>query len=463
MTIYETMPAARGGLPVGNVVCADSLCRVLLSTVSGEAGAWVARTPLLGRRGQLPPARRQFELARDAYAEAVPHDLAGAIDAEAIAEWIVGHYREAEYPAVLLGSPHGSAAHLAVGLGAAWLPTTVPVTVTWPGGSAGDWPGALRWGAELARMITTRNPSVTVRQVHDPLRGGPLCGSTVRFHLRWVTLPPAYEHFLRTRLAPGGSTLLMRDLRTWPVTAVSARHGFQVGSPVGGSSPEDYSPANPEFRRILESLGAGAWPELDPDTAPRYAERSGEPSLGVDLGRLGQSSHRLLYAGPETLSACVADLVRQWRADSRSWFGERPDDSAVIESGRLLDPWLARASGRTPYWCESAGRASAEAAEMWLAGSERFDGVTVLPEPPGHAGDQVATLAQWRSLASFARHREPIDRFAASRYPMLPIATGHATRMLGGPVRRPLPPPMPVPYALDRLRQAGSSLGLLFA
>ena len=454
MTTYETMSEPRGGLPADDLVDADSLCRALLSTVSGTVGGWVARTPLLGRRGQLPPGRRHFELARDAYAEAVPHDRVGSIDAGAIAEWIVGHYREAEYPAVLLGSPHGSAAHLAVALGAAWLPTSVPITVTWPGGSPGDWPGALEWGAELASRITANNPSITVRQVHDPLRGGPLCGATVRFHLRWATLPAAYERFLRTRLAGGGSTLLTRDLRTWPVTAVTARHSFQVGSPVGGSNPEDYSLTNPEFRRVLEALGAASWPRVDPDTPPRYAERSGEPSLGVDLGRLGSASHRLLYARPETLSACVADLLRQWRAGA--------GDRCVIECGRLLDPWLARAGALVPYWAESAARTTVEAAEMWLAGSDRFDRVAVLPEPPGHAGVHVATLAQWRSLASFGVRRERMDRFAASRYPMLPVATGHATRMLAGAELRPQPPAMPLAYALDRLQQSGSTLGMLF-
>ncbi|MCO8269460.1 hypothetical protein M1L60_02510 [Actinoplanes sp. TRM 88003] len=454
MTIYETMSEPRGGLPVDNLVCADSLCRALLSTVSGTVGGWVARTPLLGRRGQLPPGRRHFELARDAYAEAVPHDQVGSIDADAIAEWIVGHYREDQYPAVLLGSPHGSAAHLAVALGAAWLPTSVPLTVSWPGGSVGDWPGALEWGADLARLITARNPGITVRQVHDPLRGGPLCGATVRFHLRWATLPAAYERFLRTRLAPDGSTLLTRDLRTWPVTAVSARHSFQVGSPVGGSEPEDYALANPEFRRVLETLGAASWSHIDPETPQRYAERSGEPSLGVDLARLGESSHKLLYARPGTLSACVADLLRQWRSDA--------GDRCVIECGRLLDPWLARAGGLVPYWAESAARSTVEGAEMWLAGSDRFDGVAVLPEPPGHTGTHVATLAQWRALASFGRRREPIDRFAAGRYPTLPVATGHATRMLAGAPLRPLPPVMPMAYAIDRLRQSGSSLGMLF-
>ncbi|GAB2569309.1 hypothetical protein Aab01nite_07770 [Paractinoplanes abujensis] len=453
MTTYETRPGTRGDLPAGSVFCAESLSRTLLAGVSGAPGDWARRVPLLGRHGRLPAERRRQELAREAYAEAVPHEAAAGLDVEAIAEWIVGHYRASTYPSVLLGSPHGAAAHLAVALGAAWLPTSIPVTVTWPGGSAGNWPGALAWGAGLAAAINDRNPSITVRQVHDPMSDGPLCGTTVRLHLRWHMLPAAYEKFLRTRIAPGGCTLLLRDLRAWPVVSVSRRYAFQIGSPVSGVRPADYCADNWEFRHMLDELGALSWVAPDPATPPRYAERSGEPVLGVELGRIGRAAHRVLYARPEMLSAGVADLLRKWRHQGR--------DSCVVECGRLLDPWQARAAGLVPYWCESASSGAVEAAEWWLGGSPAFDSVTVLPGPPGFVGDRVAPLAQWRSLVSFGRERGSVDRLAAGRYPGLPLATHHATRMLAGAGERPPPPPMTMTYALSRLHQTGGASGLL--
>ena len=458
VTMFEAVSQpSRGGLPVDRVVCGDSLGRTLLALISRHAGgASLARVPLLGRRGHLPAARRREELARDAFDEAVPHEAADDIDADAVAEWITGHYRAAEYPAVLLGSPHGSVAHLSAALGAAWLPTSFTVTLSWPGGSPGDWPGALAWGAGLAERILAANPGVSVRQVHDPLRGGALTGSTVRLHLRWQELPPAYESFLRDRIAPDGSSLLLRDLRTWPVTAVSPRLGFQIGSPVNGWDPADYAVANPAFTRVLDDLDETRWREPDPDTPLRYAERSGEPSIGVELGRLaaetGRASHRALYARPEMLSACVADLMRGWAAGA---------DRCVVDCGRLLDPWQAMAGRVVPYWCESASRPAVEAAEWWLAGSAGFGAVTVLPEAPGH-GEEVATLAHWRSLSSFGRRRSGVDRLVASRYPMLPLATSHASRVLADATEaRPAPPPMSMAYALKHLQRTGGVLGLL--
>ncbi|MBL7257469.1 hypothetical protein [Paractinoplanes lichenicola] len=453
MTTYETLSAARGDLPAESAFCAESLSRTLLAAVSGAPGDWAHRTPLLGRHGQLPAERRREELAREAYAEAVPHEVAAQLDAEAVAEWVVGHYQASTYPSVLLGSPHGAAAHLAVALGAAWLPTSIPVTVSWPGGSAGNWPGALAWGAGLAATISDRNPSVTVRQVHDPMADGPLCGATVRLHLRWHALPAAYEKFLRTRIAPGGCTLLMRDLRAWPVVSVSRRYAFQIGSPVTGVRPEAYRADNWEFRHMLDELGALTWVAPDPATPPRYAERSGEPALGVDLNKIGRTSYRVLYARPEILSAGVADLLRKWRHQER--------DRCVVECGRLLDPWQARSAGLIPYWCESASSTAVDAAEWWLGGSPSFDSVTVLPGPPGYDGDRVASLGQWRSVASFGREHEPVDRVAASRYPTLPLATRHATRMLAGAGERPQPPVMTMTYALSRLHLSGGSSGLL--
>ena len=85
--------------------------------------------------------------------EAVPLEHVDRIDAGDVAAWMTGRYPAGPYPAVVLGSAHGGAAHLAAALGAPWLPTSFTVTVPWPGGSVGDWTGGMEWGAKLADLI----------------------------------------------------------------------------------------------------------------------------------------------------------------------------------------------------------------------------------------------------------------------------------------------------------------------
>ncbi len=452
---------------VAGIVCRDSLGRVLLESaaraVTGRNGADLDRVPVLGRRAEVPPDLRRKALACEAGVEAVPVSAVDRIDAGAIAGWIAGQYPAQAYPGVVLGSAHGAAVHLAAAAGVPWLPTDVAVTMPWPGGRVGAWDRAVDWGAHLAGRVLAANPDVAVRQVHDPLRRGHLCGSTVTLHLRWRQLPAAYREFLRHRLAPGAAVLHIRDIRTWPVLDVAPGHTFQIGSPAGGWPYEDFAMDNPSFRRLLEGLGGDRWPPPAGQLRAGYAESAGEPGLDADLRRhateTGRPAHRVLYPDPAALSACVADVLRAWlRAEPGD------GDECVVETGRMLDAGQVLAAGLVPYWCESASRRAVDAAEWWLAGSRPFAGITVLPEAPGTACDAHAAAAQWRSAASFARSRAYVDRLALSRYPMLPLPSSHVAYALSrSPARRPVPPPLPMARALAALRETGPAAGLFVA
>lgn len=452
-------------LPAARVVSPDGPERPLLEAVSraltGRGCDDLDRVPVLGRRGELPAEPRWTALAGEECAQAVPLELADRVDAEAVASWIVGRYAAGPHPAVVLGSPHGGAAHLAAALGAPWLPTTFTVQVPWPDGSVGDWTGAMEWGAKIADMILATNGNVTVRQVHDPVRRGTLCGATVTLHVRWRRLPRAYRDFLADGLAPGGGTLLLRDTRTWPVLELTDRHSFQLGSPASGLRHEDQTTDDPSFLRLLLGLGGDRWATPYLDTPARYAEVAGEPGLERDLRRLSpvirRPVHRVLYRGPALLSACVADLYRDWLRGRG-----RPGDGCVVETGRLIDPWRVLASGLVPYWCESAARCTVDAAEWWLAGSSAFSAVTVLPEPPGTNCDTHAPAGQWRAIASFAGHQPHFNRQALSRYPTLPLPASHASDVLRSRhANVPAPGRLPLSQAVSALRRFGSRLGLL--
>ena len=460
-----TEPSATSALSAARVVSPDGPERPLLEAV---ARALIQRgcddldqVPVLGRHGRLPADLRWPALAAEQVAEAVPLELVDRIDADSVARWITGRYPAGAWPAVVLGSAHGGAAHLATALGAPWLPTTFTLTVPWPDGSVGDWPGAMEWGAKIADLILAANPDVTVRQVHDPVRRGALCGATVTLHVRWRRLPAAYHDVLRSGLRRGGSALLLRDTRTWPVVELTDRHSFQLGSPGGGHRHEDQTMDNPSFRRLMHSLGGDHWSTPYLDTPARYTEVAGEPEVERDLRRLSpeidRSTHRVLYPGPEMLSACVGDLYRDWlRGNGRG------GDGCVVETGRLIDPWRVLISGLVPYWCESAARPAVDAAEWWLAGSSAFDAVTILPEAPGTSFETYAGAAQWRAMAAFARHTPHLNRQALSRYPMLPLPASHASDVLRyrhDPTG--FPETLPLGYAMAALRRSGSRLGLL--
>lgn len=459
VTLSDTPPAPRSVLRADSVVDPDSLERALLEAATpGPARAEdrLRHVPMLGRRGELTDDVRIPALCADANATAVPHRAVERIDAEAVAGWLTDRYTQPTHPAVLLGSPHGSAVHLAAALGAAWLPTSFVVRVSWPGGSPENWPGAAAWGAALAARILAVNPGITVRQVHDPVRDGPLCGATVTLHLRWRRLPAAYIRFLRTRLAPGGVSLVLRDLRTWPVGHAGPGHFVQIGSPVTGLSPDDYDTGG----RAVAAIERWRPPRLD--GIPQYAERSGEPALETELrhlaGCVGHHAHRALYASPGALSAFVADLYRE-HLRTVAGLGQ----SCLVETGRLLAPHRALEHGLVPYWCESAAQPTVDAAEWWLAGSEPFERISALPDPPGTTAGAYAGLAQWRSLVNFARYVGSVDRLAAGRYPRLPLPRSSVVRLIRQGSQLPSPiPAMTVDQVIGSLRLRAAGLGIFF-
>jgi hypothetical protein len=448
------------------VFCPDSLDRALLEVAARAAARRgcgdLDHAPVSGRRVASPEASRREAVTRDARNEALPADVAGHVDAEAVAAWITGRYPASEYPAVVLGSPHGAAVHLAAALGAPWLPISFTITVAWHEGSVGDWHAAMERGAVIAGRLLSANPAVTVRQVYDPVQRGALCGSALTLHVRWRRLPSAYRSFLRHRLRPSGASVLLRDVRVWPVREFGPGYSFQVGSPASGWTPSDYTADRPAFGRLLWSIGSEGWAGPQAGTHRRYAETAGDPRLEPQLRELametGHRTHRVLYPEPETLSACVADLYRDWYR-AQGWGGDR----CVVETGRLLDPWRVVAAGAVPYWCESASRQAADAAEQWLAGSTGFDCVTVLPQPPGTRCDAHADRAQWRAMAAFARRRSHVDPQAMARYPLLPLPTSHAAQVLNAriPPLKCVPGPMPMDMAIAELGHSGPRFGMM--
>jgi hypothetical protein len=331
--------------------------------------------------------RRLFGFGQPVASRPLSETEAEAVDGDQVARAIVDHYPGDRYPAVVLGSPHGSAAHLAVALGAPWLPAAFDVTVT---GSTSWMPGA----AAAARLLSA-NPGASVRQVAPPGVAG-VAGAPVTLFVRWRELPAAYATFLDTRLSRDAAVLLARDSGTW----------------ASGQSPQA---VNPQFVESIRQWASGR-------DHPLY---------------------RVMFSRPDVLSAAVADLYRRWlRGCGKT--GSR----LVVECGRLLDPWQVLRTGLVPYWLSAPSRHAVGELHWWLAGSRPFTQIDVLVDPPGAprddlAGGDLAGPGDFGAAAGFARIRGAVDERCLRAYP-----DGRVPGCRAGEVLRRLPYDLPVPPRL---------------
>lgn len=455
------------GLAGERVLAAGSTVRILLgATVRGLRGddcADLGPAGGLSRFSGAPEPVRRAAAARAAGRLALTPAQVAEVDAETVAGWVTDQYPARRWPGAVLGAPHGAAAHLAVALGVPWLPAAFETTACWSGGAV-DRPGAaLDHGAALAGRLLAGNPDVHVRQVHCPASRGAAAGATVTLAVRWRSLPGAYARFLADRLEPGAPVLLLDDGRTWPVRDEGQGHSFQVGSPASGLDPVDFHPDAHALRQVLRSAGGDSarWEPPEVTSPQAFAEHGVESAfahaLGTWAGRHGHPVHRVLAPQPDALSAATADLYRQWLRRAG-----KTGDRLVVECGRLLDPGQVIRAGLVPYWCENATRRRVDAVEYWLAGSEPFSSVDVLPEPPGVRSPALAGLPQWLAVAGFGRRRRALDRGSARGYPVATVPTRRATEVLRNqPYDLPAAPPLAMTDALAALREAGAAQGLL--
>lgn len=370
------------------------------ASASGLAARDGGRVPRhRGARRRLAGIGQRFGLAGPGHPEVSGAAEGDLVDAERVARAVVDHYPGTGYPAVVLGSAHGSAAHLAVALGAPWLPAAFDVSVA---GAASGW----MQGAAAAARIVSGNPQVTVRQVDTPgIAGGTGAGRPVTLFVRWRDLPSAYARFLDSRLRPGGAVLLARDSGAW-----ASGHSAQA--------------INPEFVEGIRQWAAGR-------DHPLY---------------------RVMFSRPDVLSAAVADLYRRWlRAAGKT--GGR----LVVECGRLLDPWQVIRTGMVPYWLAAPSRYAVGELHWWLAGSQPFTQIDVLVEPPGAprddlAGVELASPTDFVAAAGFARIRGSVDARCVREYPHGQVPAWRASEVLRRlPYDLPVPPRLGVPEAVAML------------
>jgi hypothetical protein len=307
------------------------------------------------------------------------------------------------------------------------------------------------------------NDGIRVRQVHDPVRRPDLAQPAVTLHVRWQSLPAAYQALLDAQVDRGGFVLLARDVRPWSVLDPAPGCTFQLGSPLSGLDADAYAQGS-DGHAVVRRCGPGAaWRAPAGPVRRDGIEHGVEPGVEVALRRWSRASgghvYSLLYHGADALSAAVADVHRSWLREHG-----RPGNDLVVSTGRLIDPWQVVRTGLVPYWVESATRASVAEAELWLAGSVAYSSIEVLPEPPGATWSQVAPMAQWSVLARFATRRGVVSPAMSRAYPLRPLAPRHATEALRGyPYDLPLGGPLRLLTVMNGLRRTGSTNGILLS
>jgi hypothetical protein len=403
-----------------------------------------ALEPLLVAGNLLPARLRERVYAASGGLTAVPAERLGRPFAEEVAAWMTSLYPKRGYPLALIGSSNGAAVHLAAALGAPWLPQTFLVPVRSRGNDPDDPRRDLAWGRRPARALLDANPDVQVHHMHDPVQDRLMLEQMTYFRLKRLRLGPAYERFLRDRVEPGGTLLLVDCGRRWPVTRVGDRHLFQFGA-VGGATEQELFGGSDRVEAYLARYRPGLrrWDPPAPDGEAPEAEWGFEPALAADVERFagehGYRVWRLSFDAPPDLSPLVADLYR-W------WYRERglPDDRLLVESFILLEPWWALAAGLVPLWTIFNTEDAAAPVERYLDQRPPFAEIHLTLFAHGVDSVGLAPIERWRAIV----HRATRDgRFAGVDPRAYPrdfasfVRYHHALARIGQ--RAPLPEPLP--------------------
>jgi hypothetical protein len=294
----------------------------------------------------------------------------GDLDLDALAADIVERYPDGAYPAVVIGSNHGSAAYLAALLGGVWLPSGIDVTTS-DQLNGFDAREILHDTRAVSRRLRTLFPGVAVSQRFP--------GNRLR--VTWGGLPAAYRRFLVERVRPGGPVLVVRDVCPVQVLRDGADGSVQLerdtlDGPVGNRE---------DWRNGIATL---ARPGFAAD-ALRFARRH------------KLTGAQLLFIEPHALGRLVADTTRLLLRDTAV-----PDSWLVVQHGCRVNSWPL-AAGAVPYWCADARLSHANSVEGWLAGSDPFRHIDLALEPS--TDPHGPGMTTWMSACRFATVSAAVD------------------------------------------------------
>lgn len=274
-----------------------------------------------------------------------------------LAQWNVSQYdrldSERRFDAIVVGVPSGATAHLCASLGAPLLADSFPITFA-ARGKPDDIAGYQQKSVDLLTPILNHNPDLLAVSVFDPIHSRQLIKKGVSINLKLAALPDQYKRFIRERLMPGGSVLLLTCSAKWSQYEIGARHRLQIGG-YGGFTDQEYIRGTPWLDDWLHEEGGlqrSGWrlsrhwtyqPEAQWGSISGFAR-----SVRDYAGDEGMPIHSLDFSSVDEISR-MGFYAWQWL-----YYLLRIQPGAVlIESGPQMNPVIGFRSPVIPLWMPS--------------------------------------------------------------------------------------------------------------
>jgi hypothetical protein len=364
------------------------------------------------------------------------------LDMGAVTRWLEEAYPDTRYPAVAIGSSNGALTHLWCALGIPFLPQTLLIPAR-DRVHPDDPMAALEKGREPGRRMMEAFPDLQLHHMHDANQDRLMVRVLTYFRVKRRVLGD-YERFLRQRLQPGGTIVVVDCRRRWQTTRIGERHVFQHGA-VGGATEEEFHEGSERVAEYLERYDSPVrrWHGPEPDTDSPEAEWGFETALLDDIRRFadehGYRVRVISFEDPMDPSPFVADLHRSWLARRRI-----PSNRLVVSSFVMMDPHWTLRTGSVPFWMTFNMRPSLEALERYLKTADPYDEVLLMQFQHGVEAAGLPAKEEWEAVLGLARRRGETLDVSLEEYPR---DLSHYARYDDAlrrqvPARHPLPPPL---------------------
>jgi hypothetical protein len=246
----------------------------------------------------LPERLRERLFILGGALETVRPNKLGSLDLDETGTWLEEAYPPGPFDAIAIGSSSGAGTHLHAALRAPFLPQTFLVPVR-QRVHPDDPLAAAELGLEPGRALVEANPDWQLHHMHDANQDRLMVRALTYFRVKRRRLSPGHRRFLRERLRPGGTVLLMECTRKWQTTRLGDRHVFQHGA-LGGATEEEFHQGGERVAEYLERYDSPVrrWTGPEPDEESPEAEWGFEEALRDDVLELATAARiRVLRGG----------------------------------------------------------------------------------------------------------------------------------------------------------------------